>query len=183
MGGKPDRIRSMKDQQKFFGFVRRAAQRFVPVFLAVMSAFVTLELLLRVWSAVEVAKYSPALSASPDHFVVLTLGESTTAGSTEDVWPVQLESLLKKKYPSTSIRVVNKAVPGTNTSILVGNLERQIKEIHPDVIVSMMGVNDTQRNSAEASVFVPNTARDMFISQRFFRTGGRAHEASRRKFF
>lgn len=173
----------MKGQQKFLYLAIRTVRKLAPVYLGVLSALITLELLLRVWSVVVVSKYTSMTSASPDDFVVLTLGESTTAGVTEDVWPVQLGRLLEKKYPAIPIRIVNKAVPGTNTSILVGNLERQIKEIHPDIIVSMMGINDAQRNSTESPVFVPNTTQDKFISQRFFRTGWRLIRLAAGRFF
>jgi len=168
--GKPDDIDVMKGQQKLFSLIKSVTRRLAPIFLVVASTLITLELLLRVWSAVYVTRYTYTKSGTTDDVVVLTLGESTTAGVTDDVWPAQLEKLLRDTYPTRRIRVVNKAVPGTNTSILVGNLAGQIESIRPDVIVSMMGINDSDKHTAKSSGYIPNTKQERFIAQRFFRT-------------
>lgn len=163
--------------------LRFALRRGAPKLLGVAAAFITLELLLRIWSVAYKDTYMSGDPGATDDFVVLTLGESTTAGVTADVWPEQLEKLLQEKYPARIVKVINKALPGTNTSVLVGNLESQIKSIRPDIIVSMMGINDTERMVTKSSAYIPNTKKDIFISQRFFRIAGRVTEGWLHRFY
>lgn len=89
-------------------------------------------------------------------FVILTLGESTTAAGGEDSWPSQLQVLLTQKFPDKKINIINKAIIGTNSTVLVGNLENQIKELHPHIIISMVGINDLYLSSNINTEFVPN---------------------------
>lgn len=149
--------------------VKALILRIVLLFTIVLGSLTVVEGALRIWSYVVLPRYLSHSKTSVQDFVVLTLGESTTAGNTPDVWPMQLEDKLRAAYPQLPVRVVNKAIPGTNTSVLVGNLERQIRELRPDVIVSMMGINDNYEAAFQKSVFIPNTKNDRFLSVRFAR--------------
>lgn len=156
----------MNQIQQFF---QRLRSLLPAVFLGGVSVFVVLELLLRIWSGIYVMKFTYTKPETEGEFVILVLGESTTAGDTADIWPAQLEHLLRNTYPSRSIRVVNKAVPGTNTSTLVGNLSEQIESVRPDMIVSMMGINDEYDASLRLSQYVPTRQSDRLMVVRFFR--------------
>jgi len=68
----------------------------------------------------------------------LCLGESTTA----DGYPDQLEEILNRRFEDRKITVINAGVPGTNTGIILTRLEANIDKYRPDIIVTMMGIND-----------------------------------------
>jgi tetratricopeptide (TPR) repeat protein len=73
-------------------------------------------------------------------YVILALGESTTAGGS-DSWPAQLEEILNNKS-KTRFRVFNEGLAGTNTAFILQRCEGNIQKYHPDMVISMMGVND-----------------------------------------
>lgn len=162
-------------------------RRIFPIFgtfcFGVALAAILLEGLLRIWSGVLAYRSWKTEKISDKDFVVLTLGESTTAGDELDTWPSQLEQLLREKYPTRSIRVVNKAIPGTNTSVLVGNLEKQIQSYHPSMLVSMMGINDNYQVDFKHSVFIPDSHNDWFLSMKVMRILGQYIRVTSRDFY
>ncbi len=149
--------------------IKRGIHGFIFFCIAVLMWLLTLELLLRLWGfAVIYANRDNQITTSKD-FVILTLGESTTAGKNPDTWPRQLEKILQLTYPDRSIHVINQAVPGTNTSIIAGNLKKQIIQFQPDVVVSMIGINDSRVDSFR---FFPTDISEppgVFLSLQFFR--------------
>lgn len=77
---------------------------------------------------------------------ILVLGESTTAESHIDgidiSWPEQARLVLQASNPQYKIEIINLAQPGTSTAFLAEELFRRFDEIRPQIIVSMMGIND-----------------------------------------
>ena len=77
-------------------------------------------------------------------FRILVLGESTSAEAFADTskaaWPRVLEKLLRDA--GRDVKVINKALPATTTSLIVSHLSQQLDEIKPQLVISMMGVND-----------------------------------------
>lgn len=74
---------------------------------------------------------------------IVTLGESTTADAgslAATSWPRQLESRLIAR--GFSVKVTNLARPGANTTYLLKELEGKIGLIRPQIVISMMGIND-----------------------------------------
>lgn len=90
-----------------------------------------------------------------NEFIILTLGESTTSQEYPYSWPSQLGDLLRDRYPGIKIQVVNKARSGVQTSEVVGNIEDYISAYNPDVIVSMMGINDIPYDKYNNSLYAP----------------------------
>ncbi len=76
-----------------------------------------------------------------DEFIILTLGESTT-DSFISSWPVQLEKILRQQFPDRSIRVINEGKGGTTTAFISARLSDQLKRYNPNMVITMMGVND-----------------------------------------
>jgi tetratricopeptide (TPR) repeat protein len=81
--------------------------------------------------------------ADQESYRIICLGESTTAGGPTS-WPGQLESILNNRSKTLRFRVYNLGWPGTNTAFILANLEGNIERYRPDMVVSMMGVNDGQ---------------------------------------
>lgn len=85
-------------------------------------------------------------SKSTDEFIILTLGESTTADTaTPDVlsWPIQLQKIIDLKH--LNIRIINEAVSATTTNALLKRLPNLVLKHNPDLIITMMGINDYSR--------------------------------------
>lgn len=75
-------------------------------------------------------------------FRILTLGESTTAEyfSGLNSWPRQLEKRLNQA--GISARIYNEGHVGTNSTIILKNLDDYLSTYDPHLVISMMGVND-----------------------------------------
>ena len=82
----------------------------------------------------------------PGRYRILCLGESTTApepGGDGQSWPRFLEETLNRDRPN-GFRVINMGRPGVTTAFIVASLEGYLEAYRPDVVVTMMGVNDDQ---------------------------------------
>jgi tetratricopeptide (TPR) repeat protein len=73
---------------------------------------------------------------------VLCLGESTTALGGEDSFPRQLESVLNEIGGGRHFQVINKGIPGVDSSMILKELPVDLDASKPDVVVAMMGAND-----------------------------------------
>ncbi len=75
---------------------------------------------------------------------IICIGESTTyCGNHSYAYPRQLERILNKNCSGNSFTVVNKGKPGCSTPYILSHIERWIDKYQPEIIVSMMGINDT----------------------------------------
>lgn len=78
----------------------------------------------------------------------LVIGESTSASyfaeNEDSSWPRLLEKKINENSEKTGFKAVvfNEAVPGTNTAVIALKLPGLIKKYNPQVVISMMGVND-----------------------------------------
>lgn len=75
---------------------------------------------------------------------ILCLGESTTALGGADSYPRQLEKILNSSGMEKSFTVINKGIPAMTTTDILSNLDNNIKEFRPRIIIAMMGINDLQ---------------------------------------
>lgn len=75
---------------------------------------------------------------------IMCIGESVTAGYGEMKYPEKLETILKEKYPQRAIRVINLGRHKSTIQSFVNSLETDIEKYNPDVIISMLGINDLQ---------------------------------------
>lgn len=82
-------------------------------------------------------------------FKILCLGGSTTAmGISKDLsdeeaaYPAFLEKELNKSKIRIKFKVINEGVCSVNSSYILSNLEKNIEKYKPDMIVTMIGLND-----------------------------------------
>lgn len=76
---------------------------------------------------------------------VLCLGESTTADMEflgKESYPAQLEKILNESATGTAFSVVNGGVPATTTDVILDKLPENLERYKPDIVVTMMGIND-----------------------------------------
>lgn len=80
--------------------------------------------------------------AERSEYVILCLGESTTAVGGEDSYPRQLERTLNEREPGRPVKVVNKGVIGTNSAAILARLPGYLAEYRPGLVITMMGINE-----------------------------------------
>ncbi len=73
---------------------------------------------------------------------ILCLGESTTALGGNDSYPSQLEKVLNGRNTGIKFSVINKGVASIDTTTILTNLTNDLNKYNPDIVVTMMGVND-----------------------------------------
>jgi tetratricopeptide (TPR) repeat protein len=69
---------------------------------------------------------------------ILCLGESTTAGQ----YPPFLEEELNSRNIGIKFSVIDKGVNGAITPTILAKLESNLDAYHPDMVITMMGLND-----------------------------------------
>jgi len=75
-------------------------------------------------------------------YLVMCVGESTTAMGGEDAYPAQLEEVLNELDSGKRFTVLNKGIPGTDSSAILAQFEQNLESYRPNVVVAMMGAND-----------------------------------------
>jgi len=75
-------------------------------------------------------------------FRILCLGESTTDGQ----YPWQLEEILNAKNTGVKFQVIDKGRGGSNTDLILAQLNAYLDEYKPDLVVAMMGINDSRED-------------------------------------
>jgi tetratricopeptide (TPR) repeat protein len=69
---------------------------------------------------------------------ILCIGESTTQGQ----YPHLLEQVLNQRNIGVRFSVIDKGRGGKRSSTLLEEIEPNLAEYHPDMVVAMMGIND-----------------------------------------
>lgn len=82
--------------------------------------------------------------------VIVAFGSSSTAGfgasSPEFNYPNRLAAQLRRQYPSADITVVNAGVGGEDAPEMMKRLQRQVIDVHPDLVIWQVGTNAVLRN-------------------------------------
>lgn len=97
---------------------------------------------------------------------ILCLGESTTAFGGVDSYPYQLEEILNQANCGIKFSVINRGVPGTDTSLIVSQLQDNLDMYSPDMVVTMMGIND---HHVTGTVLVSKKTASFFQSFRIYK--------------
>jgi len=71
-------------------------------------------------------------------FRIMCLGESTT----QNQYPLYLEEILNQSNLGVKFSVIDKGIGSINTMVILGQLESNLDKYQPDMVVTMMGVND-----------------------------------------
>jgi len=103
---------------------------------------------------------------------ILCLGESTTANGGEYSYPRQLEIILNQQNTGVNFSVINKGIWGTNSFAILANLEDNLIRYDPDMVITMMGVNDDEY-IREEYIFKKNedsSSKEIMLFLKSFRT-------------
>lgn len=93
------------------------------------------------------------LNDTAGRYRILALGESTTADllNGESPWPKELQHRLDSDQRTQGITVINEGIPGTDTGATFTRLEALLDRYNPNLVVTMMGVNDVHALGAYAA--------------------------------
>jgi len=116
-------------------------QKILLIFFGISLFFILLEVALRVGGGLflflQESKNYLALRQK-NTCRIMCLGESTTAGE----YPRLLGEILNQRSKDIKFSVINKGVVGANTSSICAALDSNIQKYQPDIIITMMGIND-----------------------------------------
>ena len=146
------------------------------VFLGIFLGLLILETGLRIggFAILSLQRNSGISDANDSNTArILTLGESTTADYQygQNSWPQELEIILNNRSSNTKFKVYNEGIPGITTNVLLSNLEGNLDEYGPNIVIAMMGINDR-------GVFVENN--DTFALENNFFENLRIYKLSAR---
>ncbi|MGY3405070.1 lysophospholipase L1-like esterase [Bradyrhizobium sp. GM5.1] len=82
--------------------------------------------------------------------VIVAFGSSSTAGfgasSPEFNYPNRLAAQLHRHYPTADITVVNAGVGGEDAPEMMKRLQKEVIDVHPDLVIWQVGTNAVLRN-------------------------------------
>lgn len=114
-------------------------------FLGILFALFLLEITLRfgcfMYTLVQKYEVKHAIPRE-GVFRILCLGESMTAAGGKASYPAQLEEILNNRIKGIQFIVINGGAFRTNSTYIVSNLESNINQFRPHMVITMMGIND-----------------------------------------
>jgi len=118
-------------------------QKIILVIFGLVLSMVIIEIGLRVAGFVYLSliEQRNKISLKKGVYRIMCLGDSTTALGGKDSYPSQLEKFLNNSIPSRHFVVINKGIPGTDTSTIVSELRYNLDIYKPDMVITMMGIN------------------------------------------
>ena len=149
--------------------VRDLASKLALVGLGLVLALFLLEMGLRFggwwWEYAQSQRnaIAPRSAASEEDFVILFLGESTTAFGGAKSYPRLVKELLGGRMSGRAVRVVNAGKPGISTDDILDQANHLLAENPPDLVVSMMGINDPLVPARKARSAITNVFEDLRV--------------------
>ena len=116
-------------------------QKIILISFGIVCCVILLEISLRLGGLVfsSLQQYRNYLSIKQKGaYRVLCLGESTTAGQ----YPHFLEKALNQRNIGIKFSVIDGGVVASNTWSILYRLKSNLDEYHPDMVITMMGIND-----------------------------------------
>ena len=126
-----------------FNFIKKAFKFSILIIVGILVAFIILEVSLQIISLYKKHYYfynqkkSVSLS-NKEAIKIMCIGESTT----QNQYPAFLGEYLKLYIPERQFIIIDSGYAGINLDGIINNLQTNIEQIKPDIIVGMIGIND-----------------------------------------
>ena len=142
-------------------------KQIILLFIGIFIALFCLEVLLQTSSFVltyankisNAQKAEKKIKTKDDNSIkILCIGESTTYGQYTKMLPYFLDKNTNKDYI-----IIDCGIPGTNMKNIAERITEQIDYYQPDIIVSMMGINDAQFNDKQIYKQYPIKIFNLFL--------------------
>ena len=149
-----------------------AKQKLILLIFSIGLALFLLELGLRIGGVIFLSfqEYRNKLSMQQKgSYRILCLGESTTAMRGNDSYPRQLEKILNQQNSKITFSVINKGVPGTDTEAIAEGLRDNLAKYKPDMVITMMGINDRMEDAIPREDLPPYNAAKLIRSFRVYK--------------
>lgn len=131
----------MYEKSKIF-FFQRISLGIFGIFLSLVFLEIGLRIASRVF-LLSLEHRNKISIGQKDTYRILCLGESTTVlGLGEQSYPSQLQNILNQQSLGIKFRVINGGVIGVNTTDILRNLGNNLDIYKPNLVITMMGVND-----------------------------------------
>ncbi|OKO80717.1 GDSL family lipase [Bradyrhizobium sp. NAS80.1] len=82
--------------------------------------------------------------------IIVAFGSSSTAGygasSPDFNYPTRLAAQLRRHYPTADITVINAGVGGEDAPEMTKRLQKEVIDVHPDLVIWQVGTNAVLRN-------------------------------------
>lgn len=121
------------------------------IFCGILIALISLEIVLQTTSFIILRinklniNKTIKLAKNKNEITILCIGESTTY----EQYPKNLQRYLDLYLDKKSVKVIDCGIPGTNLNNTLKNLDNYISDYNPDIVISMMGINDAQRQDVK----------------------------------
>src|SRR3989338_1990637 len=124
----------------------RLRQKIFLILLGLGLSLLLIEVALRIsgFLYLSIREQRNEISMKKGDYRIICLGESTTALGEENSWPIQLEQIMNQRVSDVRFSVINKGLAGGNSASIVSQLERNLNNYRPDMVIVMMGINDVQ---------------------------------------
>lgn len=86
-------------------------------------------------------------------YIILCLGDSTTAVGGKDSWPSQLEEVLNERGLGSSFSVMNKGAVLIDSAGVLSLLEENLDLYQPNMVIIMLGMNDAKNDVSQNSLY------------------------------
>ena len=93
-------------------------------------------------------------------YSILCLGDSMTAGGNNS-YPRQLEQILNKKNKNIKFTVINKGVPGIQSSVILSELEENIQKYNANMVILL--INDSNKPGDNLNLKNGNDSHSFFL--------------------
>jgi tetratricopeptide (TPR) repeat protein len=127
---------------------KKVATIFITILFGILFTLIFIELNLLIFGKLgKILQKTQNNFSKKDEFVILALGESTTAPVynlrfNDYSWPAILEKLLNEKDLDKKIKVINEGEIAIDSNKILNDLENNLDTYNPNLVISIMGIND-----------------------------------------
>lgn len=114
------------------------------IILSIIFTIIFIEMILRLSGCIVLwfREYRNKIGSGKDTYLIMCLGESTTACGGKHSYPFQLEDILNTNSKEKKFKVINKGIDGIESPDILAKCKENIKMYQPDMVIAMMGIND-----------------------------------------